>query len=266
MRYGTSFRAAAGCKTVYWKEGAVMIPNHWNKESYQIFIEDLASQADRTYADFQKKLMGSPQNLAGIRLPVLRRLAKQIANGDYQQFIVCSGNILFEEVMLAGLVIGYIKGDITAILQLTEKFLPRINNWAVCDSFCTGLRASAKNQQEMYDFITSYLDSEHEFSHRFALVMLMDYFICEAYIDRVLKIYIDTKSNAYYVQMAAAWGLAECFVKFQDKTMAAFQSGACDKTVYVKALQKIIESKRVDGKTKLKIRAMKSVACKSLSV
>ena len=85
----------------------------------------------------------------------------------------------------------------------------------------------------------------------------MDYYLTEEYIDKVLKIYNNIKSDAYYVKMAVAWALSFCYIKFPEKTMQLFESNQLDDFTYNKSLQKIIESSRVSKEEKDKIRKMK---------
>ena len=109
----------------------------------------------------------------------------------------------------------------------------------------------------MLEFLKKYLKSKEEFKLRFALVMLLDFYITEDYIDYVLDVLNNIKHDGYYVKMAVAWALQVAFVKFEDKTMKLLENNNIDDWTYNKALQKIIESYRVDEKTKSKIRKMK---------
>lgn len=234
-----------------------MIPDRWDKETYQSFIGLLTSFADQKYKAFQQKLIPNADNMLGVRLPILRGLARKIAKGDYRGYLRLAGRDLFEEVMLAGMVIGYIKADIKEVLDLTASFVPKIDNWAVCDSFCAGLKIASQNQPVVFEFLQGFLRSDNEFKKRFSLVMLLYYFIDETYIDRVLSIYASVKSQDYYVQTAAAWGLSMCFVKFAKKTLATLKNDVKDEVIFSKAIQKIIESRRVDADTKAQLRLMR---------
>jgi 3-methyladenine DNA glycosylase AlkD len=152
---------------------------------------------------------------------------------------------------------GLVKTDVEQKLRLIAGFIPKINNWAVCDSFSAGLVFVKKNKQRVWDFLITYSDSVKEFELRFISVMLMDYFIDEEHIDAVLKLFDGIRHEGYYVKMAVAWALSVCFVKFPEKTMEYLKNSSLDDFTYNKALQKIIESNRVDGNTKNLIRSMK---------
>lgn len=234
-----------------------MIPNQWTEETYRQFANCLPQLADESYRQFHQGLVPGLTNMLGIRLPQLRSLAKQILKGDAEAYLTVSQNDTYEETMLEGFVIGGLKCRLEDLFPYLQRFVPKIDNWAVCDSFCASLKIAGRHRQAMFDFVTPYLLSTHEFERRFALVMLMDYFITDEYIDRVLRIYNAAQPPQYYVRMAAAWGLSVCFVKYEQKTMDALTNSALDDDTYNKALQKIVESRRVDVETKQQIRTMK---------
>ncbi|MCY6959907.1 DNA alkylation repair protein [Clostridium brassicae] len=219
--------------------------------------EQIFELADEEYKNFQSKLCPGNDNIVGVRVPVLRKLAKQIAKGNWREYMSTAEDKYYEEVMLQGMVLGHVKADIEEILNYVKNFIPKINNWAVCDSFCTGLKFTKRNMERVWDFIQPYLSSSEEFQIRFAVVMLLDFYIEENYIDRVLKLLDETKHEGYYVKMAVAWAISICYVKFPEKTMKYLKNNTLDDFTYNKALQKIIESLRVDKQTKMLIRSMK---------
>jgi len=219
--------------------------------------EKLRSFADEKYRAFSSKLIPDSDNMLGVRLPQLRVLAREIAGGNWREYIDTADDEYFEEVMLHGLVIGCIKTDVEERLRLIRDFIPKISNWSVCDSFCAGLKFAVKNKERIWQFLGPYFRSDREFELRFALVMGMDYFIDEDYIDEFIALIDSISHEGYYVKMAAAWALSVCFVKFPEKTMAYLKRNSLDDFTYNKALQKIIESYRVDNDTKALIRSMK---------
>jgi 3-methyladenine DNA glycosylase AlkD len=192
-----------------------------------------------------------------VRLPKLRELAKELAKGDWRGYIAVAQADYYEEVMLQGLVIAYAKADIEEVLRYVAAFVPKINNWAVCDSFCTSLKITQRHRARVWDFLQPYLHSRKEFELRFGIVMLLGFYIADEYIDQVLALLDGAKHEGYYVKMAVAWAISICFVKYPEKTMAYLQNSTLDDFTYNKALQKITESFRVDKETKILIRSMK---------
>ena len=229
----------------------------YTKEDYQQFLAQLDANADTEYAKFHKKIVPGVGEIRGIRSPQLKGIAKNIAKGDYDGFIKMVAFDSYEEVIACGLVIAYCKADMEKKLAYLADFIPYINNWAVCDTVVSALKIKKEDEQRVYQFLQPYLESEKEFDIRFGVVVLMHSYIAEEYIDDVLKIYFGIKSDKYYVNMGVAWGISVCFVKFPERTMAYLKNNDLDDFTYNKALQKIIESYRVDKETKDMIRSMK---------
>lgn len=226
---------------------------------YKKIRTDLLGLQDKKYQQFHSSLCPETDNIIGVRVPVLRNYAKKLSKQEnFKDYISFNKTVYYEEVMLQGMLIGFIRNtDIKEVLSIIKNFVPKIDNWAVCDIFCSGLKIVNKNKETVWNFIQKYLKSKKEFELRFAIVMMLDYFICEKYIDRVLTILDNIKHEAYYVKMAVAWTISVAFVKFKDKTMKYLKKNNLDDWTYNKALQKICESLRVSKETKKIIKAMK---------
>lgn len=221
--------------------------------------EKLYELADEKYREFHSGLCPGSENILGVRVPDLRKLAKEIVKGNLEEFYKNIKDDYYEEIMLQGMCIGYAKINFEERIKLLKKFVPKIDNWAICDCCCSTYKFTEKNKNEMWNFINEYLKSDKEFELRFAIIMMMDYYIEDEYIDIVLQKIDNIESDKYYVQMAKAWLIQVAFVKYQEKTMKYLKNNNLDKFTYNKALQKIIESYRVDEKTKNILRNMKKV-------
>lgn len=220
--------------------------------------EELENSADEKYRDFSSGLIPGQKNMLGVRLPELRRIAKKLARGDWRGCLDSpEPDIYFEETMLRGLMIGYIKCDFSEKLDILRGFIPQIDNWSVCDSMITGLKDFNKHKDEAWDFIVPYFQSEHEFEMRFAAVSMLDYFIDEEHIDRDLELLDTLGGKPYYAMMAAAWALSYCYINFPEKTLEYLKHSSLDDVTFNKALQKITESRQVSPEEKKMIRAMK---------
>ena len=216
--------------------------------------------SDEKYKEFQSSLCPNTDNIIGVRVPVLRKFAKELLKEiDWQEYLEKAWDEYYEEVMLQGMIIGLASKNknINEIIKYIDNFVPKIDNWAVCDTFCAGLKITDKNLEYMWRYIQKYIKSEKEFELRFAIVMMLDYYINEEYIDEVIKILDNIKNKEYYVQMAIAWTISVAFVKFEDRTMKYLNNNSLDDFTYNKSIQKIIESYRVNEKTKGKLKKMK---------
>lgn len=219
--------------------------------------EQLISLSEADYQAFTSKLLPGTENILGVRLPLLRKIAKQIVKDDWREYLAEASDESYEAIMLQGMVIGYANAPIAEILQYIERFIPKIDNWSVCDSFCCGLKITKKHPAEMWDFLQGYLTDSREFYIRFGVVMLLNYYIDEKYIDEALRNMDRIKNDAYYVKMGIAWAISMYYVKLPDKTMIYLKNNNLDDFTYNKTLQKIIESLKVDKETKNLIRSMK---------
>lgn len=217
----------------------------------------LLVHAEPEYRLFSSGLIPNASNVMGVRLPELRKLARLIAKGDWMAYLDEAQDDTFEEVMLQGMVIGYARADIEVVLLQVARFVPKIDNWSVCDSFCIGLKTAGKHRERMWSFLQPYLDATNEYDLRFAIVMLLNYYVEDTYLDEVLSRLDQVAHEGYYVKMAVAWALASCYDKFPERTMAYLRNSRLDKWTYNKALQKVIESTRSSQETKQLIRSMK---------
>lgn len=219
--------------------------------------EKIFELADEKYKEFHSGLCPNTNNIVGVRVPVLRNYAKELAKGDFRNYLTNAKDEYYEEVMLQGMVIGLAKMELEERLDYIKRFVPKIDNWAICDVFCAGLKFVNKNKEEVWKFLGQYLKSNKEFEIRFGVVMLLDFYTTEDYIDRVIKILNEIKHEGYYVKMAVAWAISVCYIKFPSETIKLLQENELDDFTYNKALQKIIESYRVSEEDKEVIRTMK---------
>lgn len=220
-------------------------------------INELACEKHRK---FTSGLIPGAANILGIPTPKMRELAKEISKMDtkiVENYLKTATDDSFEEICLHGMVICLIKGNFSKISSHTTQYIPKITNWAICDTFCCGLKNMAKFKPATWEFIQPYFLSDKEFDIRFALVMSIAHFIDENHISEILLIIDKIKHDGYYVKMAAAWLLSVCFVKFPAETMRYFKNNSLDDFTYNKSLQKIIESSRVDIEAKMVIRSIK---------
>ncbi len=214
---------------------------------------------DLKYKEFNTDLCPNVDNIIGVRIPILRKFAKDLYK-NYSIDEIKIGDKYYEELMIQGMIIGFqTKENIENVIKQIEKFVPKINSWAVCDTFCAGLKITKKYSTEMFSLIKKYLSSQKEYELRFAIVMLLDYYINDEYIDEVLQILDNIKSDKYYVQMANAWAISECLVKYYEKTIMFLSNCNLDKFTYNKAIQKAIESYRITDSQKKELRYIRKL-------
>jgi len=227
------------------------------KKEYKDIIDNLKSMADEKYKQFHQKLVPNVDNLIGVQVPKIKSLAKEIAKGDYKGFLSYNSTDYYEEIMLRGLVIGYIKADIEEVIEYIKGFVPQIDNWGVCDSFCANLKITLKNKERMLELINYYLKSDKEFELRFAIVMLLDFYIDKENLSYLFNVFNSIHHDGYYVKMAVAWAISICYIKYKDETMKFILDNDLDDFTYNKAIQKIIESTRISKEEKIELKKLK---------
>lgn len=214
------------------------------------------SLADEKYQKFHSNLCPNTNNIIGVRVPILRAYAKELVKDGFEENFKKIENEYYEEIMLKGMMIGLQKMEINKKLEYIEKYIPLIDNWAICDTFVAGLKI--KEKEKFYNFITKYLDNKNsEFEIRFGLVALLDYFIDQTHLQEIFKFTEKIKKEKYYIEMAIAWLISICYIKFSKETLKYLKSNTLSDFVYNKSIQKIIESTRVSQEEKEKLRKMK---------
>lgn len=219
----------------------------------------LLKESDEKYKKFSSALLPTTEQekILGVRLPVLRKFAREIYKNSGTLFLQENNLQYFEEIMLQGMIIGLVKDDDKVIKKYIKNFIPKIDNWSVCDSFCCGLKFVKGREENFLEFIKPYLHSKKEYEVRFAVVILLDYYICDKYIDTVLNLLEQVKHEGYYAKMATAWAISMCYVKYPQKTFEFLKNTKLNSQTVNKAVQKITESLKVDSEAKKKVISLK---------
>lgn len=223
-------------------------------EEIEVF---LASHADEGYRAFQAKLIPNidPGSIVGVRTPDLRKFAKTLARrDDAGEFLAVLPHRTFEEAQLHSFAIAQ-ERDFDQLVAEIERFLPFVDNWATCDQLsCRGLAA---NPDAALVRVRAWLESDHEYTVRFAIGVLLQLFLDERFRPEFFEWVIGVSRPEYYVNMMRAWYFAEALVRQPEAAEAAIASGALDEWTHNKAIQKAVESRRIPAEQKNRLRALK---------
>ena len=218
----------------------------------------LKENQDPEYREFHSKLLPGTENIMGVRLPILRKFAKQLAAQAWKDWFEQADDQWYEETMRRGLVVAYARMDCEERLKYVRKFVPDINSWGVCDCFCSTLKDADKYPQEYWEFIEPYLTSEREYEARFAAVMILGHFVKPEYLEESIRRLESITQQGYYTKMAVAWAISVYFAAFPQEMLEYLRgSHRLDEFTYKKSLQKIVESYRVDREMKKIIKEMR---------
>ncbi len=216
--------------------------------------EQLFQLQDLDYQKFQRNLCPGVSHMIGVRIPDLRKIVKKILKQDFRIYLAPHENRFYEEMMIEGLLIATSKIALEEKLNYLKKFVPKIDNWAICDTVCASFHFSKAELPIVWNFCKQYQKSKKEFELRFLVVMMMDYFLIEEYQEQVLQIIDSLDCDYYYTNMAVAWLLSVFYTKNRKRVILYLRENHLSPFAYQKTIQKILESNRVSIEDKKIIR------------
>ncbi len=219
---------------------------------YTEFLEELKSFADEDYRTFHKRLLKNDDiNVLGVRVPQLRKIAKKyISEIDTLIFFP---DDYYEITFVKLTAVSCLKYE--DFIKYVDLCVPLINNWAACD--CFKAKCIEKNKESFLPYIRKYAASPHEFYQRYALTTLLHFYVEEKYLEEIFAITDRCDTSMYYVQMAAAWLIAETLAKYYDRAKGYLLENSLDKTTHNKAIQKACESSRLSNDRKNFLKGIK---------
>ncbi|MCQ2550671.1 MAG: DNA alkylation repair protein [Clostridia bacterium] len=221
------------------------------------YTSKLFELRDEEYAAFQAKLTPTiaPELFIGVRVPLVRKLAKEIyKSGEYLDFLNDLPHKYYDENMLHGLIISEMK-DWDTCIEYLDKFLPYVDNWAVCDIMSP--KCFKKNKEKLMEKIKEWVKADHIYTCRFAIEMLMSHFLDEDFKPEYLKIPASVKTDEYYLKMMVAWFFATALTKQWDDTIGYVEEGKLEKWTHNKIIQKARESYRITAEQKEYLKTLK---------
>lgn len=216
---------------------------------------DLFNMRDEKFAQFNASLMPTTrqQNIIGVRTPDLRKYAKTLSNPD--KFLSELPHKYFEENQIHAFILSDIH-DFGKTVHMVEEFLPYIDNWATCDQLIP--KSFAKNTDKLLPWIKKWIKSNHTYTVRFAIGLLMRFYLGEKFNSIYATMVINIKSDEYYINMMRAWYFATALAKNWDDIIGIIENKKLDQWTHNKTIQKAKESFRISDEqkqylTKLKI-------------
>ena len=228
-----------------------------SKEYLNVISEELFALQDTEYQTFQSKLMPTipPETVIGVRTPLLRKLAKELAGTPQaEHFLQSLPHRYYEENNLHAFLIEQIRDYDTALAE-TERFLPYINNWATCDCFCP--KVFAKHKEELLIPLRRWLGSDQTYTVRYAMGMLMRYYLDEDFQPEYLAWVAGVHSEEYYLNMMRAWYFATALAKQPDAALPWLTDRRLDVWTHNKPIQKAAESYRIPPEMKQQLRELR---------
>lgn len=215
--------------------------------------------AETDYKVFNEKLIPTNYEIRGIRMPALKKLAKELSREpEIETYLENAEFTTYEHVLLYGLVLGNLnKFRLETVFRYMDPLILRFDNWAHVDTLTSAFRIFKKYPEEVFDHFLPLKNDEGEFTKRFFVILLMCHYMEEEYIDMTLQHLSEVPQGQYYVDMAIAWALSVGLVKFYDKTLPYLQQKTFSTFVHNKAIQKARESYRITPEIKELLNGMK---------
>lgn len=221
--------------------------------------QKLHALAESDYKAFNQKLIPTKYEILGIRMPALKKLAKELAaSPDVRSYLENAEYTTYEHILLYGLVLGQVKNLApVTFFQYLDPLILRFDNWAHVDTIITFPKLFKKYPNEVLTHFLSLKTHEGEFTKRAFVIFLMAHCMDETYIDTTLKHLSEVPQGQYYVDMGIAWALSLGLIKFYDKTFPYLEQRVFTRFVHNKAIQKARESYRVAPEIKEYLKSMK---------
>lgn len=227
----------------------------WHQRDYNDYMDYLRSTSEANFKDFSSKLIPGAEDMLGIRTPELRKIAKEILKGNYAEFLACQKGKIHEEIIIEGLVMAGVKCGYEEMLSLMKRFADKISNWAICDT--VSFKNVKKYMPEFFSDIEYFIYNKNPWVQRFGFGCLLEFYLTDEYIDRVLEYVNSVNSDFYYVQMMQAWLIATAAAKQRGKTIAFLERDSLNDFTHNKAIQKMRESYRICAEDKEYIKKLK---------
>ena len=219
--------------------------------------KDLKNNIDHKFQLFQTKLIPNidPNAILGVRTPILKELAKKYySNEEIEVFLNDLPHKYFEENQLHSFILSLYK-DYDKLIKDINIFLPYIDNWATCDQLVP--KVFKKNKDKLIKEIDKWLESSCLYTERFAIEMLMSYYLDDSF-DLKYTIYISNiQTEEYYLKMMIAWYFSFALIKQYDKVIGIIEAQQMSKWVHNKTIQKAIESARIPNDRKEYLKSLK---------
>lgn len=230
-----------------------------NTNTRNFIQKQLFDLQDEEYKAFHSKLMPtiSPDVIIGVRTPALRKLTKTLLKTnatDIKEFLSDLPHTYYEENNLHAFCIESIR-DYDECIQALDSFLPFVDNWATCD--CMAPKILAKHPDRLLPQIHKWLESEHTYTVRYAIGLLMRYFLDEQFKEEYLGLVAAVQSEEYYINMMRAWYFATALAKQYETTLPWLTENHLDIWTHNKTIQKAVESYRITKEQKDYLKTLK---------
>lgn len=226
-----------------------MFPKIWTEKDYQDYLSYLETLRDEKNKIFFSKTCSTKYEILGIKVPLLRKIAKEISKTDISTFLSLTKYKYYEEVLIKGFIIANIKEEKLFSSTFTE-YIKHIDCWGICDSFCNSLILPKLNPPKYFKLAKKLSLNKKEFTSRVGLCIILFHYVKEPYLEEIYRLIDEITSDKYYVNMACAWLLCELYIKDKDRALSYLKNNHLNSFTQNKAISKIRDSYRVTKEEK----------------
>ena len=222
-----------------------------------MIYDRLLQHQDEEYREFQSKLVPNipKESILGVRTPDMRAVTKEVfGTPEAEEFLKSLPHGCYEENLVHFFLIAKIK-DFDACVTAVERFLPYIDCWPVCDQ--SSPKVFTKHHDRLLPYIRKWIASDHVYTSRFGMRMLMNEFLGGDFKEEYLGWVAEKQGEDYYLKMMVAWYFATALAKQYDASIVYFEQKKLDPWTHKKAIQKAIESFRVSDEHKAYLKTLR---------
>lgn len=229
--------------------------------NYSTLFEYFTSvSSGEKFIKFTKKIISTKLKIIGVKVPVIKKIAKEIAKTDSDIIFIYPLNQYYEINFTFLLVLAYKKQPIKEKLESLFKYLKYLDNWAICDCVVSVLKVDESSKDYVFNWIIKCLDTNKEFIVRFGLIMLLKFFVNKEYIYKIFDLLKNLNYDYYYISMGVAWLLSVCYIEFSDEVENfLFTDRFLPNKVVNMTVQKCLDSYRIEKDKKLHLKKLKKL-------
>ena len=217
---------------------------------------NLEKYIDKSYREFNSKLIPGVENVLGIRIPALRNIIKEMNEDGREEFLNSLPHRWHEENIMHMIIITEEK-DFDKAKEMLLNFLPYVDNWQVSDVGIPKSFKSTKDREGLLEFVKILISKEATYFKRYGIFILMKLFLDDFYNSEVLDMVANIKSEEYYVNMMRAWFFQEAMVKRYGDAIKYLEDKKLDRFTHLKTISKCVDSRKIDEKMKLYLKSLR---------
>lgn len=217
---------------------------------------NLEKYIDKSYREFNSRLIPGVENALGIRIPVLRNIVKEMNEDERRLFLNNLPHDWHEENIMHMIIISE-ENDYNKAKEMLSEFLPFVDNWQVCDAGIPKVFKKLEDGEDLLLFVKKLISNEATFFKRYGIFILMKIYLDDFYNREILEMVAEINSEEYYVNMMRAWFFQEAMVKRYDDAIKYLENKKLDKFTHLKTISKCVDSRKIDEKTKQYLKTLR---------